>query len=105
MSVPGSRIDHRDPGVRRVAVLDLAPDPATHRALIERLLIERDERTAVLICRQLGAHADAAVMATLWGLYADSTTPVRIAHAAVLAHDTIAGRSRSGGRECRTMRA
>lgn len=95
---PLSRLSHPDAGVRRIAVLDLAREPAAQAALIDRLGVERDERTAILIIRGLGERGDAAAMRVLWNLYADAATPVRVAHAAVLAHDTIAGRQRNSAK-------
>lgn len=80
-------------GPRRVAVLDLirlAPgEPRAQALLIEHLARERDERCAILIIRHLGAARCRAAMPLLWRLYADRATPVRVAHAAVLAHDAI----------------
>lgn len=93
-----ARLAHNAPGVRRVAVLDLAPDPRAHPALIERLAVERDERTAILIVRALAERGGPEAMPALWRLYADAGTPVRVAHAAILAHDSIAGRQRNSAK-------
>lgn len=80
-------------GPRRVAVLDLirlaSGDPRAEALLVEHLARERDERCAILIIRHLGAAGSSAARPLLWRLYADRSTPVRIAHAAVLAHDAI----------------
>jgi hypothetical protein len=52
------RLEHPDPKVRHIAAMDL-----TRHA------------------------ADPDARAALWRLYADPSTPARIAHAAILAHD------------------
>jgi hypothetical protein len=98
MHDPLPRLSHADPGVRRIAVLDLARDTASNPALIDRLAVERDERTAILIIRALEERGGVAAMPALWNLYSETTTPVRVAHAAILAHDTIAGRQRNSAK-------
>jgi len=89
------RLEHSDAAVRRTAILDLARlgdrDPAASVTLLDHLPRETDERARVLIARHLGAVRYIPAKPALWALYADRSTPVRVAHAAVLAHDQIEG--------------
>lgn len=91
-----SRLSLPDAGPRRTAILDLialaASDPSAADALFNHLPLETDERAALLIIRHLLAHADRRALPALWSLYDRPGTPVRIAHAAIVAHDTIIAR-------------
>jgi len=85
-------------GVRRVAVLDLAkrvdgPDRArVLDALASRLGAgEPDEKAALAIIGVLDAAGHVPAREVLWRLYEDRTTPIRVAHAGVLAHDRLEG--------------
>lgn len=84
-----TRLESSDAGVRRVAILDLIARRDAGAILITHLARERDERAALLIIRHLERVPDAAAMPVLLGLYNRRETAVRIAHAAILAHDRI----------------
>lgn len=90
------RLGRDDAGARRVAILDLirlaGSEAGATAALLERLPRERDERAGVLIVRHLGNVGGPEALPALWGLHQDRATPVLLAHAAILAHDTIQGR-------------
>jgi hypothetical protein len=90
-----SRLSRPEVGARRVAVLDLVrlsrADAEALGALAAHVESERDERAAVLIVRHLGAARFAGARAALRRLYDDRSTPVRVAHAAIVAHDAIEG--------------
>jgi HEAT repeat protein len=88
-----ARLASPDPSVRRLAIHDLiaATDADANGALLAHLPSETDERAALLIIRHAAASRLFAAMPVLMGLYGDRRTPVRIAHAAILAHDTLAG--------------
>lgn len=88
-----ARLGSSEAGARRVAVHDLIAlgDARITPALAQRLGRETDEKAALLMIRYLarvGARESAPV---LLGLYQDRGTPVRIAHAAILAHDALTG--------------
>lgn len=100
--------------VRRVAVLDLIRlgeragesggdaccAPGVSRvaaALADHLPRETDEKALIAAIRHVGRAGYSPASGTLWALYADRSTPARVAHAAVIAHDTIA--SRETGRQ------
>jgi hypothetical protein len=93
-----TRLDSPDAGVRRVAIHDLIAqsrtDPQANRLMLDRLPKERDEKAALLLVRHLAGVREA--MPALLGLYLDRGTPVRVAHAAILAHDAMAGELRIG---------
>lgn len=99
LAVLVGRLGAAEPGARRVAVLDLIrladADPRATAALLEHVPRETDERAAILIVRHLGRARHRPAKALLKGLYDDARTPVRLAHAAILAHDAIelAGRA------------
>lgn len=88
------------PGVRRVAILDLiglsAADGRATVALLRHLPSETDEKSALAIIRHIAriGHQDARPL--LWQLYQDPTTPARIAHAAIVAHDHLVGLAKAG---------
>ena len=87
------RLADERPGVRRLAVLDLIAaadaDPSIDGLLLEHLERERDERAAAAIVRRLARARYRPARPLLWRLYADRSTPVALAHAAILAHDAI----------------
>ncbi len=88
-----ARLRSPEAPVRRIAVLDLvrlANDrPEATAALAAHLRVETDEKSRIAIVRHLGHVRHAPSKADLWALYADRGTPARVAHAAILAHDTI----------------
>lgn len=89
---------------RRIAIFDLirlsADDPRAAAALLSHLPGETDEKSALAIIRHLADACRAEAIPILWRLYEDRTTPVRIAHAAIIAHDRLLGlqRTRSDSR-------
>lgn len=88
------RLASSSPGVRRLAVLDLVrrsekDERATH-ALVNHLAQETDEKAALLIIRRCAAAGYTPAMPVLWKLYDNPRTPVRIALAAIVAHDELA---------------
>jgi len=92
-----ARLSWKDAGARRVAILDLIAlsDPGADAALLAHLPGEQDERAAIHIIRRLAAAGRSASMRStsmplLLKLYENRATPVAIAHAAILAHDTLA---------------
>ena len=87
-----ARLSWKDAGARRVAILDLITlsDPGADAALLAHLPGEQDERAAIHIIRRLAAAGRSAPMPLLLKLYENRATPVAIAHAAILAHDTLA---------------
>jgi hypothetical protein len=87
-----TRLESPDPAVRRVAIHDLKGDPEADRLLLARLPRERDEKTALLMIRRLASVPEAKPV--LLALYRDRATPVRVAHAAILAHDALTGSPR-----------
>jgi hypothetical protein len=95
------RLASSAPGVRRIAAFDLirlsphSPDAAA--ALLRHLPAESDEKAALAIIRHLAAAGLQQARPALWALYASARTPVVIAHAALLAHDHLAGLERTGG--------
>lgn len=96
---PATRLDHPSQQVRRIAILDLASQrgdaaSAALAALLSHLPRERDERTAILIVRRLGEALYSPAQPVLAALRDSPTTPIRLYHAALLAHDRI---ERSGG--------
>jgi hypothetical protein len=85
-----ARLKSPDAKVRRVAAIDLASaGEAGLSALLEHLPGEADEKTALLIIRRLGEARFAAARAVLARLRDEPGTPVKVYHAAVLAHDAI----------------
>jgi hypothetical protein len=89
------RLGSADAGARRVAIHDLigvaAHEPRANEVLLGHLAREPDEKAALLIIRHL-AHAGAReTMPALLRMYQDRRTPARVAHAAIVAHDTLAG--------------
>jgi hypothetical protein len=90
------RLAWSEAGARRVAILDLIRlsenDPEATGVLLQHLTRERDERAGILIVRHLGVAAGLGALPALWALYQDRATPVVLAHAAILAHDTIEAR-------------
>lgn len=87
-----ARLGSPEPGVRRVAVHDLSTrdDSRVFGALLVHLAREQDEKTAVLVIRSLARARVRRAMPVLLGLYQNPSTPVRVAHAAILAHDALA---------------
>ena len=87
-----ARLASSESGVRRIAVHDLIglSDARVPTILVEHVGRETDERAAVLIIRHLARAGAREAGPVLLGLYADRGTPVRIAHAAILAHDALA---------------
>lgn len=81
--------------MRRLAIHDLiarsARDPAVVDLLIRHLPGETDEKAALLIIRHAAASGAHAATPVLLALYQDARTPVRIAMAAIRAHDAMAG--------------
>lgn len=87
MTTPADRLTHPDPGVRRVAIMDLSHlgTPEADAALLRHLPDERDTKSARLIIDQVAArHPDA-----LLALYADPATPAPIAIHSIRVHDAI----------------
>jgi hypothetical protein len=85
-----ARLKSSDPKVRRVAAIDLgAAGEAGLSVLLEHLPREADEKAALLIIRRLGEARLAAARAVLARLRDDPKTPVKVYHAAVLAHDAV----------------
>lgn len=95
------RLGSGEARTRRIAVADLireyGADPEVVESLAARLACEADEKAAVAIVRHLGRVDYRPARAMLWSLYASRSTPARLAHAAVLAHDAI--ELRESGRE------
>jgi hypothetical protein len=90
-----ARLRSPDAKVRRVAVMDLTlAGGAGLEVLMEHLPRETDEKAAVLIVRKLGEARFGPALGVLARLRDDAGTPVRLYHAAVLAHDRI---ERAGG--------
>jgi hypothetical protein len=89
------RLEWAQAGARRVAILDLigAGTPEAARALLDHLPRETDERAALLIIRHLGRIGGREALPALWVLYERRATPVRVAHAAIVEHDRIVGRT------------
>ncbi len=83
------RLRSAEPGVRRVAVHDLIAlgEGRVVGVLVEHLAWEGDEKAAVLVVRCLARAGAREAMPALLGLYRNPRTPVRVAHAAILAHD------------------
>lgn len=81
--------------MRRLAIHDLiarsAQEPAVTDLLLRHLPGETDEKAALLIIRHAAASGALAALPVLLALYQDSRTPVRIAMAAIRAHDAMAG--------------
>jgi hypothetical protein len=95
-----ARLKSPDAKVRRVAVIDLASaGVAGLSVLLEHLPGEPDEKAAVLIIRKLGEARFGTARAVLARLRDDPGTPVKVYHAAVLAHDQIERGTGSGGAE------
>lgn len=85
-----ARLKSPDAKVRRVAAIDLASaGEAGLSVLLAHLPEEADEKAALLIIRRLGEARFGAAPAVLARLRDDAGTPVKIYHAAVLAHDAI----------------
>lgn len=89
-----SRLEDPRETVRRLAVMDIARLEGAERRralapLGARLQRETDERTALAIIRLLAEVSHEPSREILRGLYDRRETPVRIAHAAILAHDAI----------------
>jgi hypothetical protein len=87
------RLRSAEASVRRIAVADLANrasgSPRATEALATHLGVEADEKSRIAIIRHLGHSRHAPSRAELWALYANTDTPARVAHAAILAHDMI----------------
>jgi hypothetical protein len=81
-----ARLKSPDAKVRRVAAMDLA-GAGELGVLLEHLPFEGDEKAAILIIRRVCAVATAR--SVLAALRDDPKTPVRVYHAAVLAHDRL----------------
>ena len=83
-----------------MAILDLIAlstrDRRAGAALESHLPHEHDERAALLIIRHLASAGRRAAMPRLLAMYHNRETPVAIAHAAILAHDVLAGMSAPG---------
>ena len=94
------RLSSDAPGARRVAILDLIAlsirDPRASAALESHLPNEHDERAALLVIRHLASAGRRGAMPRLLAMYQDRGTPVAIAHAAILAHDSLAAMSAPG---------
>lgn len=96
------RLTHPTPGVRRVAILDLLRSPLTPDAarlaadtLARAIPTEPDEPTRLAMIRCLGRIGSSPEMGVLASIRDDRATPVALAHAATLAHDSIEVRLRS----------
>jgi HEAT repeat protein len=90
-----ARLKSPDAKVRRVAAMDLgAAGDAGLSVLLEHLPGEADEKAALLIIRKMGEARHGPALPVLARLRDDRGTPVRVYHAAVLAHDRI---ERAGG--------
>lgn len=91
------RLRHASPSVRRIAILDaLCAQPPALAELLTHAEHEHDERAALLIVRGvIAAHERGAPLnlphaqATLARLRDHPATPPALAHAALLAHDTL----------------
>ena len=92
-----ARLEGADAGARRVAILDLIAlaghDPGAGSVLLAYLDRESDERAALLIIRHVGKVAGREALPVLWRLQERRQTPARIAHAAIVEHDRIIGRT------------
>ena len=77
--------------VRCIAAMDLAQlgGEQALAALLAHLPFESDEKTAILIVRRLAEASYLAGIPVLAKLRDDISTPIRLFHAAVLAHDRL----------------
>jgi len=83
------RLGADDASVRRIAARDLArAGDAGLRAICERLAIEPDEKTSLLMVRLVSRFAGAR--AVLERLRDDPASPVRVYHACLIAVDAMA---------------
>lgn len=93
MSGALDRLGDERVSVRRIAALDLSRAEASEQVvggIIEHLERgESDEKTAMCLIGVLERAGDAGARPLLKRLYDDDRTPVRTAHAAILAHDAI----------------
>lgn len=94
------RLGHPSPGVRRVAAMDLArgtaraPEArAAGDALASAISAETDEPTLLALIRALATVGDDVHRPLLARLRDDPDSSPGAAHAALLAHDAIEGRS------------
>lgn len=87
------RLGDERASVRRLAALDLSRASATEETLsgiVAHLGTgEEDEKTALCLIRLLERAGHGPALPVLRRLYDDESTPVRTAHAAILAHDHI----------------
>lgn len=88
-------------GVRRIAVADLeraaATDPTAPKLVLEIALRDADEKARVLAIRALARLGYHPACPDLLALYQERSTPAPVAHAAILAHDTIQGATPQSG--------
>lgn len=94
-----ARVSDDRVGVRRIAVADLerasASDPGAAELILQIALGDSDEKARILAIRALARIGYEPAMADLLGLYTERSTPAAVAHAAILAHDTILGAGRN----------
>lgn len=90
MTSPADRLTNPEPGVRRIAIMDLVRlgTPDADAALLHHLPAERDPKSARLIIDHLACRHPGAAAALL-ALYADPATPAPIAVHAIRVHDAV----------------
>ena len=98
-----ARLNHADPGVRRVAAMDLSRLPADHEhraqaadAVAMRLDAEGDESVRCRLVRTLGNLGNLDHLRQLAAIRDDAGSSPQLAHDALLAFDLIEHRTLSG---------